>query len=107
MLAALAVVALSAAPVVIEAGPLTFRLHRSEGAQIFHVVDHLSAWHPFSHKQYAEELARDERTALTDKDKALLAEHAALRRRLGGWGSVASGTTWCDDVSVVLPERAF
>jgi M6 family metalloprotease-like protein len=34
-------------------------------------------------------------------------ESMSVACRLGGWGSTAAGTMWCDDVSVVLPERAF
>ena len=34
-------------------------------------------------------------------------ETMSVACRLGGWSSTASGSLWCDDVSVVLPEQAF
>jgi hypothetical protein len=52
-------------------------------AQVFHIVDQLSQWDQYAHKQYVR-WARD-RFALTAEDSLLLRRHAELRRARG-WG---------------------
>ncbi len=51
----------------------------SETAQLFHVVDQLSAWSPYSHKHYREHFG----ASLTEEDTALLGRYAEVRRKLG------------------------
>jgi hypothetical protein len=63
----------------VAAGPLVLRVHVSRTAQVFHVVDQLAAWSEFCHAQYARAVA------LSDDERALLAEHARVRAKLG-WG---------------------
>ena len=47
----------------IHAGPLVMTVHLSRTAQVFHVVDQLSAWSEFCHSQYAD------RVKLSDEEK--------------------------------------
>jgi hypothetical protein len=67
---------IAAAPLKLSAGPLTLELTSSESAQQFHIVDQLSQWSPFSHKQYRRALKLDA------DDEAALKAHAELRKRL-------------------------
>ncbi len=83
MLLPLALV-LSATPVVeLDAGPLKATVSASEAAQVFHIVDQLSGWSPFSHAQYRAELFAADAGGLSPDEEGLLAAHAALRRRVG------------------------
>ena len=52
-------------------------------AQVFHIVDQLSQWDQYAHKQYVR-WARAQ-LLLSAQDSALLARHAAMRRARG-WG---------------------
>ena len=66
------------------AGPaLRLSVSLSQTAQIFHIVDQLSAWSPYCHAQYAKWFALNH--PLDADDRKLLADHAALRAR-HGWG---------------------
>lgn len=76
MILALLIATVSSPSVV--AGPLTLQVVTSQSAQIFHVVDHLSGWTPYAHRQFREELS-----GLSADDEALLKQHAAVRQRLG------------------------
>lgn len=67
-------------PLVLEAGPLTIEVHLSPTAQLFHVVDQLSAWSPFCHGQYARGMA-----PLDDADRDALELHRGVRAD-HGWG---------------------
>ena len=53
-------------------------------AQVFHIVDQLSQWDQYAHKQYVR-WAKTHLT-LTTADSGLLEQHAALRRARG-WGN--------------------
>ena len=64
-------------------GKLVLRISEAQSAQVFHVVDQLSAWSEFCHPQYARWAARA--IKLADADRALLAKHAELRKARG-WG---------------------
>ncbi len=68
----------------LEAGPLKLDVYISETAQLFHVVDQISQWSEFSHRQYVRYF-RSLDGGLTDPDRQLLAEHAAIRKA-HGWG---------------------
>jgi hypothetical protein len=66
------------------AGAATLDLHVSRTAHLFHVVDQLSEWSEFCHRQYARHFGRlpGGRSA---EDRKHLARHAAIRKRRG-WG---------------------
>lgn len=69
----------------LDAGPLKLEVHVSpRTATLFHVVDQLSEWSEFCHKQYGEHFKRLE-GGYSEKDRELLATHAAIRRARG-WG---------------------
>jgi hypothetical protein len=72
------------ATVHLEAGPLRLDIYISETAQLFHVVDQISQWSEFSHRQYVRYF-RSTDGGLTEADRQLLAEHAAIRKA-HGWG---------------------
>jgi hypothetical protein len=62
----------------IQAGPLELEVHVSRTASLFHAVDQMAHWNPYGHKQY---------DALKQAgDDEWLQRHAALRKKLGGYG---------------------
>ena len=81
MLATVFALALTAPPTNIEIGPVTFVLHDSRTASIFHALDHMSGWTQWSHLQYKELWLKE--LALTADEQRLLDAHAALRQRTG------------------------
>lgn len=81
--ALLAALLLPQAPVSIAAGPLQVTVHISRTAQLFHVVDQLSQWSPFCHRQYGRWLST--RGPLTEDMQAALEQHRQLRSK-HGWG---------------------
>ena len=58
----------------IDAGTIKLEVCISRTAHLFHVVDQLSAWSEFSHRQYASFFE-----PLDDRDRELLAKHVAVR----------------------------
>jgi hypothetical protein len=72
------------------ASALVLDVHVSHTANLFHVVDQLSAWDPFTHAQYRESIA------LSDDDRRELARYAEVRRR-HGWGGGLEQTFYVDD----------
>lgn len=56
-------------------------ISESETAQLFHIVDQLSQWDQYAHKQYVRWAAKS--LALDDEDRRLLQQHAELHRRHG------------------------
>jgi hypothetical protein len=79
----------------IQAGPLTVDVRVARTATTFHLVDQLSEWSEFCHKQYARFYAASTEP-LTSEDRALLSRHAALRSRRG-WGSGIERAFYCAD----------
>src|SRR4029434_10333497 len=67
----------------VQVGCLNLLVSDSWTAQVFHVVDQLSEWDQFIHRQYVRWGART--LNLTDEDRALLKQHASLRKARG-WG---------------------
>lgn len=65
--------------VPVEAGPLELRVYVSRTANLFHMVDELSGWSRFCHRQYEGWFKPDA------DDRAWLGRHAAVRRDRG-WG---------------------
>jgi hypothetical protein len=79
----------------IRVGPLELDVHLSRTAQVFHVVDQLSAWSPYCHAQYAAAIK------LSDADRSLLVRHAAVRRRFG-WGGLEKAFYVTDDLDAAI-----
>ena len=73
----------------IVAGPLTLRVSTSRTAHLFHVVDQLSAWSPFCHRQYRSYFEDDANGGLSEEDRQLLGQHADLRGSRDG-GAVSN-----------------
>jgi hypothetical protein len=71
-------------PHELSAPPIALTLIDSRTAQVFHIVDELSAWYPEAHRQYAEWATKE--MPLDDAERTMLAKHAKLRakRRRGG-----------------------
>jgi hypothetical protein len=79
------------APSVCNAAPRTIAFHQfelriseSRTAQLFHIVDQLSQWDQYTHKQYVRWAAKS--LPLDDEDRSFLQRHVELRSRYG-WGS--------------------
>jgi hypothetical protein len=68
----------------LHAGPLELDVCISETAQLFHVIDQISQWSEFSHPQYVRYF-ESRGGGLTESDRKILTEHAAIRKRYG-WG---------------------
>jgi hypothetical protein len=73
-------------------------------AQVFHIVDQLSQWDQYAHKQYVR-WARTQLT-LSAADSALLARHAAMRRTRG-WGHGFEQAFLVDVPIEVAAQRAI
>jgi hypothetical protein len=71
-------------PLRLEAGPLKLDICINETAQLFHVVDQISQWSEFSHRQYIRYFETLD-GGLSKDDLEVLAEHSAIRKRYG-WG---------------------
>lgn len=81
-----AIIALTAAPALastvrVDLGGLVLDVSDSWTAQVFHIVDQLSGWDEFAHKQYRTWAERE--LSLTPADRELLQRHAGLRRAKG------------------------
>jgi hypothetical protein len=72
------------APLVLDAGALQLELHPSRTAHLFHVVDQISQWDQYCHRQYLVAFA-DGEGRLADADLAMLRRHVAVRGK-HGWG---------------------
>jgi hypothetical protein len=72
------------APLVLDAGALRLELQPSRTAHLFHVVDQISQWDQYCHKQYLAAFT-DAQGKLADEDHAMLHRHVGVRRR-HGWG---------------------
>lgn len=67
-------------------GALVVTISTSETAQVFHIVDQLSQWSPYCHKQYVR--WAEQRHLLGNTERALLKRHAEVRKRLGWSGGL-------------------
>ena len=82
----LAIVALAVAPVVhaqttdMDFGSVVLSVSEAPTAQVFHIVDQLSEWDQFTHKQYGRWAST---LGLDQTDRRLLQQHAELRRARG------------------------
>jgi hypothetical protein len=68
----------------LDAGPLKLDIYVSETAHLFHVVDQISQWSEFCHRQYVRYIDSVD-GGLSEEDRKLLAEHSAIRKK-HGWG---------------------
>jgi len=83
-----------ATPKSLDLGGLVLSVSDAPTAQIFHIVDQLSQWDVYTHKQYVRWA---ETTKLLDQqDRELLQQHAALRKKRG-WGHGFEQTFLVDD----------
>jgi hypothetical protein len=67
----------------IDAGPLQIDLYLSQTAQVFHIVDQVSEWSEFSHRQYGRYFRASD--GLSEDERKALAEHSSIRKKYG-WG---------------------
>jgi hypothetical protein len=74
----------AAAPHKIAFQNFELAISESRTAQLFHIVDQLSQWDQYTHKQYVRWAAKS--LALDDDDRRFLLQHVELRRH-HGWGS--------------------
>jgi hypothetical protein len=75
--------AIFAAPKRVDLSGLVLVVSDAPPAQIFHIVDQLSQWDVYAHKQYVRWA---DRTQLLDQqDRELLRQHAKMRKQRG-WG---------------------
>src|SRR5215475_15948684 len=83
-----------ATPKSLDLGGLVLSVSDAPTAQIFHIVDQLSQWDVYTHKQYVRWA---ETTKLLDqRDRELLQRHAEMRKKRG-WGHGFEQTFLVDD----------
>ncbi len=87
----------------VTAGPLTLDISLSRTANLFHVVDQISEWSQFCHKQYISYF-NTKAGGLSGEDRDLLAEHARIRKT-HGWGKGLEQTFYTAlDLDAALAE---
>jgi len=87
-------------PDILTAGPIKLEFHISKTANLFHMVDQISQWVYFCHKQY-----QDYFSPLSLEDKQILKKHSEVRKKYG-WGGGLEKTFYTDlDLDTAL-ERA-
>lgn len=99
----LAARASGAATTDVNLGGLILSVSESRTAQVFHVVDQLSQWDQYAHKQYGRWAARN--LKLDQEDRRLLQKHAELRRARG-WGHGFEQAFLVDDPVDVAAAKA-
>lgn len=67
-------------PTVLKAGTLTLKIYESETAHLFHVVDQISLWSQFCHRQYLAYFGD-----LSVRDNEMLEKHRQIRGK-HSWG---------------------
>ncbi len=92
-----------AATVEIDLGGLVAIVSDSPTAQVFHIVDQLSEWDQYTHRQYAR-WAR-QALELDAQDRKLLQQHAEMRRARG-WGNGFEQAFYVDDPIEVAAAHA-
>jgi hypothetical protein len=80
----IAVATASAQTTEVRLGRLVLQVSDSSTAQVFHIVDQMSEWDQYTHKQYSRWAAKA--LNLTAEDRRMLERHVALRR-VRGWGN--------------------
>ena len=85
-------------------GDMIFSVSESRTAQVFHVVDQLSQWDKYAHRQYSRWAAKN--LKLDQEDRQLLEKHAELRRARG-WGNGFEQAFLVDDPIEVAAAKAI
>ena len=67
----------------VDAGLLQIDMYLSQTAQLFHIVDQVSEWSGFSHRQYVRYFRAN--GGFSEDERKALAEHASIRKKYG-WG---------------------
>jgi hypothetical protein len=78
----------------VDLGGLVLSVSDAQTAQIFHIVDQLSEWDVYAHKQYGRWAEKIQ--LLDQRDRELLQQHAEMRKRRG-WGHGFEQTFLVDD----------
>jgi hypothetical protein len=87
----------------IAAGPLALDVSISRTANVFHVVDQISGWSQYCHRQYKEYFEK-KAGGLSKEDRDLLAEHAKVRASRG-WGGGLEQTLYTSlDLEAALAD---
>jgi len=100
--------------VEIDFGGLVLAVSDSPTAQVFHIVDQLSEWDQYAHRQYVR--WADKVLGLDQEDRRLLRQHADLRRARG-WGkgfeqaflvsdSIETGAARAVSAGLLSPDEA-
>jgi hypothetical protein len=71
-------------PVILEVENLTFNISISRTANLFHIVDQLSEWSQFCHKQYKKDFI-NHNGSFSAEDQNMLEKHTSIRSVLR-WG---------------------
>jgi hypothetical protein len=95
--------AISAPTTDVNIGGMIFSVSESRTAQVFHIVDQLSQWDQYAHKQYGRWAAKN--LKLDQEDQQLLQKHAELRR-VRGWGAGFEQAFLVDDSIDVAAVKA-
>jgi hypothetical protein len=70
---------------VVNADVVKLQVYVSRTAQLFHVVDQLSEWSPYCHRQYGRYFGSAAGGGLSAQDREMLKRHAAVRQKRP-WG---------------------
>jgi hypothetical protein len=93
----------TAQTVTIDLEGLVLSLSTSRTAQVFHIVDQLSEWDQFTHKQYGRWARKSEILDQTARD--LLKRHTELRK-VFGWNSALERAFYVDESIEAAARRA-
>ena len=89
--------------VVLKLEKLTFNISISRTAHLFHVVDQLSEWSQFCHKQYKDDYI-NRNGDFSAADKSMLEKHISVRKVLT-WGEGLEQTFYTtDDLEAAIEE---
>src|SRR6267378_790660 len=87
----------------VDIGGMVITVSDSWTAQVFHIVDQLSEWDEFCHKQYGRWATRTH--LLDEQDRKLLQQHAQLRH-VRGWGKGLEQAFYVESSIEVAAENA-
>lgn len=87
----------------LDLGGITFSISESRTAQVFYIVDQMSLWDQYAHRQYSRWAVKN--LELTSQDQQLLQKHAEMRR-VRGWGNGFEQAFLVDDPIDVAAAKA-
>ena len=87
----------------VDIGGIVITVSDSWTAQVFHIVDQLSEWDEFCHRQYGRWATRTR--LLDEQDRKLLQRHAELRH-VRGWGKGFEQAFYVESSIEVAAENA-